>query len=434
MSPVKSVLLALVALPALAQFAQAQSLSQALAGGKPIADLRARFETVSDASKSVDANAQTLRARLGYETGIWNGLQLTAEFDQVWAIGGAPYNSTRNGKAAYPLIADPQMTALNRLQLSYASDFGTKFVLGRQRLLIGNQRFVGNAGWRQHEQTFDAISAVNTSITGLTLSYAYLYRINRIGGPALPAPATTPAAATAQASYFKSDSHVMDAVYAGVPGLRLESYAFLLDLSAPGFATAPAQQAATARLSTATYGARGDYSTGLTPDISAKLSAEYAHQTNYANDPLSFGLDYWLGEASASYGPVTALAGYEALGGNGAIGFSTPLATLHLFNGWADLFLTTPANGLHDFYGKATYAIPAAPDLFSGATLTAAYHGFSTDVLNRGIGSEWDAQAEFVLDAHLSVLAKIADYQGAGASVGGFGDKRVGWMQFAYRL
>ena len=62
------------------------------------------------------------------------------------------------------MIADPAMTALNWLQLTYASDYDTKFVVGRQRILVGNQRFIGNSGWRQHEQTFDAVSAVNTSI------------------------------------------------------------------------------------------------------------------------------------------------------------------------------------------------------------------------------------------------------------------------------
>src|ERR1035438_4740700 len=39
--------------------------------------------------------------------------------------------------------------------------------------------------------------------------------------------------------------------------------------------------------------------------------------------------------------------------GKGRTGFQTPLATLHAFNGWDDVFLTTPADGLQDIY---TYA------------------------------------------------------------------------------
>jgi len=413
---------------------QAQaSIVDAISKGRPVIDLRGRFETVQDASKTLDANASTLRARLGYETGGWNGLSLQADFDQIWTVGGATYNSTRNGKTGNPVVADPAMTALNRLQLTYASDFGTKFTLGRQRLLIGNQRFVGNVGWRQHEQTFDALSAVNTSLDGLTLSYAYLYRINRIGGPALPVPATTAAAATGQASYFKSNSHVMDAVYIGVPGLRLEGYAFLLDLAAPGYATLPAQQQATAKLSTATIGGRGDYGFALGDGVTAKISAEFAHQSNYAANPLIISVNYWLGEGGVTWNGLSGLVGYEVLEGNGTIGFATPLATLHAFNGWADMFLTTPVNGLKDFYLKAGYSLPADFVAAKSLNLAVIWHDYRTDVLARGIGNEWDLQAELVMDANLSFMTKYASYAGAGTTVGGFPDKSILWLQTAYK-
>jgi hypothetical protein len=408
-------------------------LAGIIAQGRPVIDLRARYETVTDNSKALDANANTIRARLGYDTGYWNNLQLGFEFDQIWTVGGATYNSTRNGKTAYPTIADPSMTVLNRLTLTYASDFDTKFTIGRQRLLIGNQRFVGNAGWRQHEQTYDSLSAVNTSITDLTFTYAYLYRVNRVNGPAIPVPSNTNPAATGQANYFKSDSHVMDAVYIGVDNLRLEAYAFLLDLSAPGFATALAQQTAASRLSTATYGGRADYSLPIGADVATKLTGEFAHQTNYANNPLSISLNYWLGEASATYAGVTGLVGYEVLEGNGTIGFATPLATLHAFNGWADMFLTTPANGLKDLYFKASYALPADFIEMKSLTGIVTWHDFTTDNLNAGIGSEWDASLELAVDANASVLAKYAAYQGSGVALGGFPDKSIFWLQLAYK-
>jgi len=411
--------------------AEAQTLGDAILNGKPVIDVRGRYEAVNDTSKSADAGIFTVRARLGYETGSWNGLSLQTDVDQIWAIG-APYNSTRNGKTGYPIIVDPKMTALNRLQLTYAPDFSTRFVLGRQRLPISNQRFVGNVAWRQHEQTFDAMSAVNTSLPGLTLTYAWLYRINRVTGPNMPAPSNTVAAATGQASTFKSDSHIINAVYNGVPGLRLEAYSYLLDLSAPGYAALPAQTAATARLSSATFGARGDYSKAF-DGVTGKISGEYAHQTDYAGNPLSFGLSYWLAEGSLTWKGVTGLIGYESLGGNGVIGFATPLATLHLFNGWADLFLTTPANGLTDLYWKTSYALPADFIGSQSLNLTVIWHDFKTERLNRGIGSEWDMQAELIIDPHFSVLAKYARYNGAGIAVGGFADKSVFWLQTAYK-
>jgi hypothetical protein len=408
-------------------------LSGIIAQGRAVIDLRLRYEGIDDASRALDANAGTLRARLGYETGYWNSLQLAFDFDQIWTVGGATFNSTRNGKTGYPVVLDPPMTALNRLQLSYASDFDTKFTIGRQRLLIGNQRFVGNAGWRQHEQTFDAVSAVNTSVEDLTLTYAWLHRVNRIGGPVAPTPSNTGPAATAQANYLKSDSHVFDAVYVGVENLKLEAYGFLLDFGRPSYATTAAQATAVARLGTATFGGRADYTIGLSDAVTGKLTGEFARQTDYGANPLSFELNYGLVEGSATYAGFTGLVGYEVLEGNGAIGFATPLATLHAFNGWADMFLTTPANGLQDLYLRASYVLPA--DFLEMRTLTGivTWHDYTTDNLSAGIGSEWNLSAELAVDANLSFLAKYASYEGAGVAFGGFADKTIVWFQAAYR-
>ncbi len=423
----------MLALPALNMGASADNtMVDTILAGRPIMDLRTRYENVDDASKLPLGKAGTLRARFGYETGAWNGLSIQMDFDQIWQIGGT-YNSTRNDKARYPLIADPAMTALNRLQLTYASEFGTKFVVGRQRILIGNSRFIGNSGWRQHEQSFDALSALNTSISDLTLAYAYLYRINRVNGPAIPASSNTIAAVTGQANYFKSDSHIFDGVYTGIPNLRVEGYAYLLDLSSPSYATSASQQAATAKLSTQTYGARIDYGFRLVGDIGAKLSGEFANQSRYANNPLSFNLNYYLVEASASWRGSTALVGYETLGGDGTIGFSTPLATLHAFNGWADMFLTTPSNGLREFYLKVSYMLPLNDWGMKSFSPSINYHSFSADHLGAGIGSEWDAQGEVVVDTNMSFLVKYANYQGSNIAVGGSPDKSIFWLQTVWK-
>jgi hypothetical protein len=194
-----------------------------------------------------------------------------------------------------------------------------------------------------------------------------------------------------------------------------------------------AQQTAVSRLSTATYGGRADYSFPVNEDIGAKLTGEFAHQTNYANNPLSISLNYWLGEASATYAGFTGLVGYEVLEGNGTIGFATPLATLHAFNGWADMFLTTPTNGLKDLYLKASYGLPA--DFLEMRSLTGivTWHDFTTDNLSAGIGSEWDASLELAVDANASVLVKYAAYQGSGVAFGGFPDKSIFWLQLAYK-
>lgn len=426
--------LCLFSMVGLSGAAQAElPLSAIIAQGRAVIDLRLRYENVESAAQVLEANAGTLRARLGYETGYWNSFQLAFDFDQVWAIGEDTYNSTRNGKAAFPTVLDPKMTALNRLQLTYASDFDTRFTIGRQRLILGNQRFIGNVGWRQHEQTYDAISAVNTSIDDLTVTYAWLHRVNRVGGPNPPTPSTTGPAATAQANYLKSDSHVINGVYVGIENLRLEAYALLLDFAPPSYATLPAQATAVSRLDTATYGGRLDYTHMFGEGITGKLTGEFARQTDYRNNPLSFGLNYGLVEGSVTFAGITGLVGYEILEGNGAIGFATPLATLHIFNGWADMFLTTPVNGLQDLYFRASYVLPM--DFLEFRTLTGivSWHDYKTDNLGMGIGSEWNLSAELAVDANLSFLGKFAAYQGSGVAFGGFPDKTIFWLQAAYR-
>ncbi|MES1154620.1 MAG: alginate export family protein, partial [Rhodanobacter sp.] len=174
-------------------------------------DSRLRHEQVDDDAFARNAHADTLRLRLGLHAEFGHGWSGLAEGAGV-ASAGDRYNSGANGRVLYPAVTDPRGSEFNQYWLRWQGDrFGA--TAGRQRLLLDNQRWVGNSGWRQHEQTFDSISAVNTSIPGLALTYAYLYRVNRIGGPAIPLPANIAASATGLANYFKSNSHVMDAVY-----------------------------------------------------------------------------------------------------------------------------------------------------------------------------------------------------------------------------
>src|SRR5690606_30523705 len=65
----------------------------------------------------------------------------------------------------------------------------------------------------------------------------------------------------------------------------------------------------------------------------------------------------------------------EVLGADDDAGraFATPLATLHKFQGWADLFLATPAAGIEDTYVTFTAGLPM------GMSFMAMYHVFEAD-------------------------------------------------------
>jgi hypothetical protein len=424
---------ALAALLLSASAVQAQDVWTALVSGKPSADLRLRYETLTDKSRALLGDGATFRGRLGYDTARWNGLGLAVAFDFLVPVGAANYNTTRNGKTQYPQIGDTPLAALKHLNLSYVStDLGTTMIAGRQRLSLGSQRFLASPDWRMHGQSFDAVQLVNTSVPGLTLTYIWIDRVNRIYAETSPFDPTAAAAGASQAGHFRSDSHVLGAAYTGIKGLRLEAYSLLVDLASPDAARTAAQRNAIALLSSATTGMRAEYTLPLDTGLSARLVGDYARQTDYAANPLSYGLDYWLTEASVTWGGLTGTLGYEVLGGNGTIGVSTPIGQIHVPNGWADFFSSTPANGLTDLYVSSVYAWPGVLGLRAVNT-TLAYHDFHSARLDRGIGTEWNAQAEFVLDANVSIIAKYADYAGSGLTVGGVPDKRIFWLQTTFR-
>ena len=85
---------------------------------------------------------------------------------------------------------------------------------------------------------------------------------------------------------------------------------------------------------------------------------EYARQTNYGDNPVDYAVDYVRVEQGLSWSGFTATFIYELLGSdNGVAAFQTPLATGHIFNGLADVFLVTPPTGLQDFFVEAKHKI-----------------------------------------------------------------------------
>jgi len=97
-------------------------------------------------------------------------------------------------------------------------------------------------------------------------------------------------------------------------------------------------------------------------------------------------------------------SGYELLEGDPGSGvFSTPLATLHAFNGWADIFLVTPPNGLQDLFLSVEAALKATK-------LALIWHQFTADSTSADYGSELDALALFTLPWKQKVGIKLALY------------------------
>jgi len=348
-----------------------QPLSNLFTQGKPILDARYRFENVDQNNQLRDANAQTLRTRAGFQSGQWYGLSGLLEVDNVSRVGDDAYNSTRNGQKEYAVVADPAGTEVNQALLRYDHKLGSA-VLGRQRINLDNQRFIGSVAWRQNEQTFDGALTQLKPLDGLTLSYAYLDQVNTVFGPDNGRYDNV----TNQAN-IDGHSHLINAQYVFMPQLTATAYSYLLDLD--NIAVAPT--AAEGTLSSQTSGLRLN---GVAAGVSYAL--EYAQQKDYGDNPLELDSEYYLAELGYTLKGVQLKAGYEVLGGDNGSGnraFQTPLATKHAFQGWADQFLTTPADGIEDAYVGVT-----APLL--GGTLQAWYHDFSTEQGSDEYGNEID--------------------------------------------
>lgn len=376
---------------------------------KPIFDARLRFETVEQAGFTHDAHGFTLRARAGVQTPVYRDFQALVELEAVAALL-EDYNSTNNGKTIYPTIADPDTIELNRAQIAYTGFENTTITLGRQRITLNNQRFLGNVGYRQNEQTYDA-ARIETSIGDVKLGYAYIDAVQRIFGNEAPSTG-------AFVGQYESDSHVANAELKTERFGTFAAYALLLDLD-----EAPV-------LSTASYGLRWTSAFALGEDAKLTLAAEGAVQSDYADNPRDIDLGYLTAQADLKIGAVTAQLGAEQLGGDGTTGFSTPLATLFKFNGWADTFLTTPADGLTDLYGGLTLNLK---EIWANAPLTVSlvYHDYQDDSGDLDYGSEVDFVITAKLDGNWSAEARIASYDGGDD---GFAGRDKVWFTFEYAL
>ncbi len=349
-------------------------------------DGRFRYE-FGDLEGRKESDALTWRHRVGIETGRWNGFSLLAELEHTWdLLGEDHYNPFP--RAGRTVIADPGNVELNRLQLRYANDW-LSLTGGRQRITLDDQRFVGNVGWRQNEQTYDAIRFQVSPWEDMTIDYSWIWRVNRIFGEQVPAPVL---------NHFDSDSDLISVSYTGLPCGTLTGFGYWLD-----FEEAPA-------LSSQTYGIRFNGSHGVTEEIRWVYDLEWASQSEYKTQGLDYRADFYRVESGLDFGNgwVTGL-GYEVLGEDDGVAFQVPLGTNHKFNGFADAFLVTPGTGLQDFYAWVGLPVPC------GIKGRLAYHHFLTDTDRTKIGEELDFTLGRPLGEHASLLLKAAFLKGNGA-------------------
>ncbi len=381
------------------------SIVDAINGGKPIVEFRPRFENVDQANLLPAADAYTVRMHIGWETAAWRNLTGLVEYEVVQHVGTEHFNTTLNGKTQYPGVSDPDTAELNRAQLTWKPISQVQAVVGRQRILIDDQRFVGGANWRQDEQTFDA-AKLDLTFGRLKATYIYLEKVNRV---------------FAEAADWKSDSHLFNASYTLAEPLRIEGFVYALD-----FKQSPAN-------SSLTYGGRFGGSTWVSL-FKVGYDATYAHQTDYRNSPTHFALDFWEGDVAGTFDIYTAKLVYESLQGDGHKGFATPLTTLHPFGGWADVFLTTPAVGLRNLNESLSIKPRFKATYFFNPEFQVRHHNFWAEKTGASLGSEWDFQLTGNITANLTGLVKLADYLGPSPTLAPYFSRRKVWVGFEFKL
>ena len=213
--------------------------------------------------------------------------------------------------------------------------------------------------------------------------------------------------------------------------LTVKGFAYLLDYDPTAYIN---QAAVRSQLdSSQTYGFRATSHLPLSHKVALNFDGSYARQSSYENNPRHYAADYVMAEGNlAAYG-FTATAGYELLGSDAhAVGgpwaVQTPMATIHSFDGFADVFLTTPARGLKDTFGGVGYVFPKTVGV-PGLNAKLMYRQFDSDLGNLNYGHEWDASLGFKTGC-VKWLVQYADYTAVGAAAVGAGTTtKKFWLQ-----
>ncbi|MEY2336465.1 alginate export family protein [Acidithiobacillus ferrianus] len=383
--------------------AYSDPLTQALSKGSYILQFRPRYEFVQQPGLD-EAQAFTIRTMLALSSHQEYGLIGYVQFINVSSLLNH-YNSLLNGKTQYSIIPDPEETGVNQFYIQYTGWRGIKARVGRQEIVLNDRRFVGNANFFQTPQSFDAVSLHYSVDKHIRLFGAYIWRIKNILNQ-LEASKTF----LAQASF--------------VPNTFLHAdffgywYGNQSKTMIPGAAACllPGVQACNDQI----IGIRVAGNIPLTRSYRIQYDGSYAKQLPYDRGSPLVNSSYVHGGVGLSWRNLGIHADYMVMGANknGTYGFQTPLATKHLFNGWADVFLTTPKEGLKSLYFTAKAQ-------WMNTKFLARYYSFDSSYHSMYYGHEVDLSAIHRIDSVWLFGAQYADFISADSL---FKNTQAGWV------
>lgn len=363
-------------------------------------NMRYRIE-LGDADGLERSEAYTLRTRFGIGSKPLAGFSGYVELENIVSMCSSCYFDKVQSPTGQTNIADPELTQLNRAFIRYENKGDRPFIMlvGRQRIIFDDQRFIGNIPWRQNEQTFDsAYGESGFGFEGLKVRYGYIWDVKRIFGDKGNNPAL---------GDFDSDSHLVNISYqTSLPTMpRIAIFGYLLDFdnNSPSSAIA----------SSNSYGFRANGRYEFDEGWSLDYVLSYAYQTDAGDNPINYDAHYVWASLEASYDPLGSLGlGYEMLGSDGNNArFVTPVSTAHKFSGFADVWLDNGGvGGLEDLF------VSLAPKLPWDLKGKLSYHRFWSEFSSADLGSEIDGVLGKKLGYGFSVFSKGAYYDSTGPS------------------
>jgi hypothetical protein len=381
--------LALSAIPARAADDEA-SFGAALGQGRPILELRPRYNRIDESDREERTEGTTYRIIAGWRTAPWRGLRLTLEGINTGHIGLKEFNDdpAQFFSSEYPLLPDPGHTGVNQAYVEYMGIDAWRIRAGRSRVRLGNQRWVSDNDFRQIPQLFDGAEVTNTSMPRTELLAAHYRRMRDTSGNTLDLRLT-----------------LLQAAYNPAPGHALAAFAVYHDQPVTAVFTGLANS------SYRVVGARAEGAFSAAGEFAVPYTAEIAQQRAYAGGSPLIDARYWRAGAGIAWRDVTVRYDYEVKGSNGGrYGVQMPLTDFYAYNGWTLHFFATPPEGLRDEWVTVRCAYP-----WPNVVLYGEGHRFRSDFGSLDFGRETDVGLSWSFREGASVRLQHARYSpGAG--------------------
>ncbi len=424
------------------------NLLEAIQQGEPMTNFRLRYESVDQDGLQDTAHAFTLRSLIGWQTAPLHDFSLAAQLTDVHEFNhdfnDRADNLSEPGKATYPNIVDPSYTGINQLYVDWTGVKNTKLRLGRQQLNLDNVRFIGDIGFRQNMQVFDGVSVLNKSLPNTELFAAHFDKVRQIN--------------TARRS---GNVDIVNAKYRISVSEALTGYGYFIDVAnlsqngqpdggptaassvvsaGNGLGASQDLAPATTDASSKTFGLRLDGARKVSDHWKLLYTAEYAKQDDYRGGSALIDAHYYKLAGGVMYDGWSIRLDHEELSSNGGkYAFQTPLGTNHLFQGWADVFLVTPRQGIRDTFVSLAGSIEKAK-------LYAEYHVFKSDKaydtlngqLGNKYGTEFDASVAYPFSKKITGKLEYAKFMESDVYGGSLtaavrkGDKEIVWATAMY--